>query len=289
MFEKIRDFFSKMIAEMCRNGMEEIFKNINSTAENLGKELATSPADYNSAMFLILEKLAETVILPISGMILSVFITLNLFKSVLNERERRNPFELYTKFCIKTVISIILTTNAFKITNFILNMSQEIVDKSLKVLNSDKVISLSENLDVFQAHLETLEIGKLMLIGLTFLVTFLIVWIIRILAYVVILGRFIEIFMRISLSPLAFSTFCNREFNAVGFNFVKSIFAVTLQAFLILVVIALYKAMLVNLVVDITSTESLTLFLIQLLATSLTLMFSLLQTGKISNSIFNAH
>lgn len=289
MFEKLGEFFTKLIAEMCRNGLENIFKNINATAESIGNELGTSPRDYNSEIFSILERLAETVILPIAGMILSIVIIMNLFNAMLNERERKDPFELYIKFFLKTTIAIILTTNAFKITTFILDISQNIVDKAIKVLNNDTVINLGENLDNFQAFLETLTIGKTILIGLTLFITYIIVWIIHILSYVVILGRFIEIFMRIALSPLAFSTFFNDKFSGVGFNFVKSMIAITIQAFLIMVVIALYKGMLVNLVVDISTEDSLNLFLVQILATSITLIFSLFQTNRIANSIFNSN
>nr|WP_317357539.1 CD0415/CD1112 family protein [uncultured Tyzzerella sp.] len=289
MFEMIGDFFSKLIAELCRNGLENIFNNINATAENIGNELGTNPADYNSAIFSLLEKLSETVIVPIAGMILTVVIIINLFNSVLDERQRKDPIELYIKFFLKTIIAILLTTNAFKITNYILEMGQGIVEKAIQVLNDDTVINLNENLDNFQAFLETLSVGKTILIGLTLFITYIIIWIIHILSYVVILGRFIEIFMRIALSPLAFSTFFSREFNGIGFNFVKGMIAITIQAFLIMVVIALYKGMLVNLVVDISTEESLNLFLVQILATSITLIFSLFQTNRIANSIFNAN
>ena len=289
MFEMIGDFFSKKVAEMCRSGLENIFNNINLTAQNIGKELGTNPSEYNSAIFSVLERLSETVILPIAGMILTVVIIINLFNSVLDERERKDPFELYIKFFLKTVIAILLTTNAFKITNYILDMGQEIVNKAIQVLNNDRVINLSQNLDSFQSFLETLSFGKVILIGLTLIITYIIIWIIYILSYVVILGRFIEIFMRISLSPLAFSTFFSREFNGIGFNFIKGMVAITIQAFLIMVVIGLYKGMLVNLVVDISTEESLNLFLVQILATSITLIFSLFQTNRIANSIFNAN
>ncbi len=289
MFEMIGDFFSKKVAEMCRSGLENIFNNINLTAQNIGKELGTNPSEYNSAIFSVLERLSETVILPIAGMILTVVIIINLFNSVLDERERKDPFELYIKFFLKTVIAILLTTNAFKITNYILDMGQGIVNKAIQVLNNDRVINLSQNLDSFQSFLETLSFGKVILIGLTLIITYIIIWIIYILSYVVILGRFIEIFMRISLSPLAFSTFFSREFNGIGFNFIKGMVAITIQAFLIMVVIGLYKGMLVNLVVDISTEESLNLFLVQILATSITLIFSLFQTNRIANSIFNAN
>ena len=289
MFEMIGDFFSKKVAEMCRSGLENIFNNINLTAQNIGKELGTNPSEYNSAIFSVLERLSETVILPIAGMILTVVIIINLFNSVLDERERKDPFELYIKFFLKTVIAILLTTNAFKITNYILDMGQGIVNKAIQVLNNDRVINLSQNLDSFQSFLETLSFGKVILIGLTLIIAYIIIWIIYILSYVVILGRFIEIFMRISLSPLAFSTFFSREFNGIGFNFIKGMVAITIQAFLIMVVIGLYKGMLVNLVVDISTEESLNLFLVQILATSITLIFSLFQTNRIANSIFNAN
>ena len=191
-------------------------------------------------------------------------------------------------FAVTSVIAIVLTTNSFEIVNMILNLTQTVVDNALLLFDNENV-NFAGNISEFEEALNGMEASSIFGIWVTLFITNIIIWFVGILTQIVILGRFIEIFMRISIAPIPFATFFNREFSSVGYNFVRSMGAVALQAVLIMVVIAIYKGILSSIATDIGTEEQLSIFLVKILATNLTLIFMLFQTKRIADSILNVH
>ena len=284
----IDEWWKNLLVKTSVNFLKDIFADINRVSQEIGNELGKTPESFNSQIFHLLKNLSENVVLPIAMLFVTLIIVLNLCKSLLDDRERQNPVKLYTMFTITSVIAIILTTNSFEIVNMILNLTQTVVDNALSLFDKENV-NLSANISQFEEALNSMEATDIFGIWITLFITNIIIWFVGILTQIVILGRFIEIFMRISISPVPFATFFNREFSSVGYNFVRSMGAVALQAVLIMVVIAIYKGILSSIATDIGTEEQLSIFLVKILATNLTLIFMLFQTKRIADSILNVH
>lgn len=282
--EVIKNFMS----EVSSNSLEQILLYVNKIAEEVGAELGKSPESFNSQIFKLLETFSKNVVLPIGILILTIVLVTNLCKSLLDDREMQNPLKVYFFFIITSVFAVILVTNSFEITNFIINISQTIVDKALTLFDKEAT-SITGDITKFEETLKTMEVSQIFGIWLMLILTVIIMWLVRILVQIVILGRFIEIFMRISIAPIPFATFFNRDLSSTGYNFVKSMVAVSLQAILIMVVIAIYRGTLLSIAVDVGSQESLMLFLIKILGINLTLVFMLFQTKRIADSILSVH
>lgn len=282
--EVIKNFMSGVSS----NSLEQILLYVNKIAEEVGAELGKSPESFNSQIFKLLETFSKNVVLPIGILILTIVLVTNLCRSLLDDREMQNPLKVYFFFIITSVFAVILVTNSFEITNFIINISQTIVDKALTLFNKEAT-SITGDITKFEETLKTMEVSQIFGIWLTLILTVIIMWLVRILVQIVILGRFIEIFMRISIAPIPFATFFNRDLSSTGYNFVKSMVAVSLQAILIMVVIAIYRGTLSSIAVDAGSQESLMLFLIKILGINLTLVFMLFQTKRIADSILSVH
>ncbi len=282
--EVIKNFMSGVSS----NSLEQILLYVNKIAEEVGAELGKSPESFNSQIFKLLETFSKNVVLPIGILILTIVLVTNLCKSLLDDREMQNPLKVYFFFIITSVFAVILVTNSFEITNFIINISQTIVDKALTLFDKEAT-SITGDITKFEETLKTMEVSQIFGIWLMLILTVIIMWLVRILVQIVILGRFIEIFMRISIAPIPFATFFNRDLSSTGYNFVKSMVAVSLQAILIMVVIAIYRGTLLSIAVDVGSQESLMLFLIKILGINLTLVFMLFQTKRIADSILSVH
>ena len=56
-------------------------------------------------------------------------------------------------------------------------------------------------------------------------------------------GRMIEIYLMVSLAPIPFSTFANREQNQIGQNYLRSLFALGFQGFLIIICVGIYAVL----------------------------------------------
>lgn len=60
-------------------------------------------------------------------------------------------------------------------------------------------------------------------------------WVLSICIFIVIYGRMIEIYMVTSIAPIPMATMVNREWGQMGSNYLRSLFALGFQAFLIMV------------------------------------------------------
>lgn len=123
------------------------------------------------------------------------------------------------------------------------------------------------------------------MLGLETMIVSLCMKIISVLITVILYGRMIEIYLYVSVSPIPFATFTNREWGSIGNNYVKALLGLGFQGFFMMVCVAIY-AVLVN---TITVADNLHTAIWSVAAYTVILCFSLFKTGSLSKSIFNAH
>lgn len=153
-------------------------------------------------------------------------------------------------------------------------------------------ISGSTSLDVqatltsmFNSQIDSMGIGELIGLGMETMIISLCMKIMSVLITVILYGRMIEIYLYVSVSPIPFATFTNREWGSIGNNYVKALLGLGFQGFFMMVCVAIY-AVLVN---TITVADNLHTAIWSVAAYTVILCFSLFKTGSLSKSIFNAH
>lgn len=88
-----------------------------------------------------------------------------------------------------------------------------------------------------------------------------------------------------SVAPIPMATMMNRESTHIGQNYLKSLGALGLQAFLIIICVAIYAA----LVHTISVTSDISAALWTCMGYTVLLCFSLFKTGSLAKSIIGAH
>ena len=88
-----------------------------------------------------------------------------------------------------------------------------------------------------------------------------------------------------SLAPIPFATMSNREWGHVGTNYFRGLFALAFQAFLMMVCVAIYAA----LISSVRISSNMHSALIGVAAYTVILCFSLMKTGSLSKQIFGSH
>ena len=99
---------------------------------------------------------------------------------------------------------------------------------------------------------------------------------------VVIYGRMIGLYLVCSVALIPFATMTNREWGQVGNNYLKSLFALGFQFFLILVCVRIYAV----LIKVMTLSDNLHIAIFSLAVYIVLLCFMLLKSSAISKSIF---
>ena len=88
-----------------------------------------------------------------------------------------------------------------------------------------------------------------------------------------------------SVAPIPFATLTNREWGQIGTNYLRGLFALAFQAFLMMVCVGIYAVLVSSLQVS----DNLMTALLGVTAYTVLLCFSLLKTSSLSKAIFNAH
>ena len=128
------------------------------------------------------------------------------------------------------------------------------------------------------------DISVLLLVMETSLVS-LCMKIMSVLITVILYGRMIEIYAYCSVSPIPFATMTNREWGQIGNNYLKGLFALGFQGFLIMICVGIYAVLVGEMVLA----DNLHSAIFSLAAYTVILCFSLFKSGALAKSIFNAH
>ena len=109
--------------------------------------------------------------------------------------------------------------------------------------------------------------------------------ILAIIIFVIVYGRMIEIYLWVSLAPIPFATFGNREQSMMGQNYVRSLFALGFQGFLIMICVGMYAV----LIQTVAFSSDIIGSLWGVMGYTVLLIFTLFKTGSLAKSVFHAH
>ena len=153
------------------------------------------------------------------------------------------------------------------------------------VISGDTNIDIESTLEQMRASMETMGIGELLGLSIETLLISLCLKIMSILITVILYGRMIEIYCTVSIAPIPIATMSNREWGSIGTNYLKGLFALAFQGFLIMVCVAIYAVLINNMIIAANIHSA----LFSVAAYTVILCFSLFKTGSLAKSLFNAH
>lgn len=284
LFEKIADWLKEGLIEAITGQYTSIFQSVNSQVSDVASQVGRTPQAWNSGVFSMIQNLSESVVVPIAGMILTFVLVYELIQMILekNNMHEFDTFNIY-KWIFKTLVAAYLLTNCFTITMAVFDVAQHVVSQSAGIINGN--LDVTASLADLQTQLEAMGVWELIGLWLETNIINLCMWILSIVIFVIVYGRMIEIYLTVSLAPIPFSTMANREWGAMGQNYLRSLFALGFQGFLILVCIAIYAV----LVQSIPASGSIHGAIWGTAGYTVLLAFALFKTGSLSKSVFNAH
>ena len=191
---------------------------------------------------------------------------------------------IFFKWTFKTFIAVLILSNTFNIVMAVFDVAQHVVNNAGGLIAADTAVTI-EMFEEFEASLWEMSIG--LLIGLWFqtLIIDITLHALSIVIFIIVYGRMVEIFLYTSLAPIPLATLSNREFGGMGQNYFKSLCAIGLQGFLILVCVGIYAV----LIQGIATSGSPIMAVWTVLGYTVLLCFTLFKTGGVAKSILGAH
>ena len=234
----------------------------------------------------MIETLSETVILPIAGVILAIVMTLELIQ-IITDRNNFHEIEtaVFFKWMFKSACAVLIVTNTWTIVMGVFEAAQSVVAGAAGVVVSDATVDVSSITAGLEERLMEMDIGPL--IGLWFQSLFVNVtaWAVAICIFIVIYGRMLEVYLTASIAPIPMATMMGREWGGMGQNYLRSLFALAFQAFLIIVCVAIYAVLVQNIATE----EDIIMAIWSCVGYTVLLCFTLFKTGSLSKAVFNAH
>ena len=282
----INDWLKSGLVSAILNMYGQIFTELNTQIGDISNQVSQTPEQWNSGVFSMIRNLSETVVIPIAGVILTFVVCYELIQMIVERNNMHNSdtFELF-KWVFKTFAAVFILTHTFDIVMSIFEVAQHVVSSSSGLLVGSLSISMDDALTAMRDTLNAMETFELLGFFLETLIIRLLIFIMTIAAFILVYGRMIEIYCVVSIAPLPLSTMANSQWGQIGNNYLKALFALAFQGFLILICVAIYAV----LIQTIPLTDNVHTALLTRTAISAMLIFALFKTSGLSKAVFNAH
>jgi hypothetical protein len=285
LIEKINEFIKGLLVSGIMDILTNTFNTLTSRIDEVSNCLGQSPSDFQPAVFSMIRNLSENVIMPIAGIVLTFIACYELIQLVMAHNNLAN-FEtwIFFKWVFKTFLAVLLISNTMTITMAVFDVAQHVVNSAGGLIQSSTDVDIY-TYEAIQNVLNASSTGELFSIFLQSFVVQFLIYILSALIFVIVYARMIEIYLMVSLAPIPFATFGNKEQSMIGQNYVRSLFALGFQGFLIMVCVGIYAVLIQTIALDTDIIGSLW----GVMGYTILLAFTLFKTGTIAKSIFNAH
>lgn len=285
-WEKITEWLKEMLVSGIMDNVNGMFDNVNSKVAEIAGQVGATPQGWNGGIYNMIRNLSDNVILPIAGVILAFVMTLELIQLITDKNNMHDVDTwMFFKWIFKTACAVLIVTNTWNIVMGVFDVAQSVVNSASGIIVSDTSIALTDNIADFEARLMEMDIGPLLGLWLQSSIIGISMWVMGVCIFLICYGRMIEIYCVTSLAPVPMATMANREWGQMGQNYLRSLFALGFQGFLIIVCVAIYAVLIQNIVIE----TDISAAIWTCMGYTVLLCFTLFKTGSLSKSLFNAH
>ena len=283
---RLTEWLTELLVSSIMGNLTGLFDGINDKVSEIAANVGSTPQSWNGGVFSMVQNLSETVMVPIAGVILTFVMTIELIQMII-DRNNLHDFEtfMFYKWIFKTFAAVLIVTNTWNIVMAVFDVAQSVVSSAAGVIIADTSIDLNTIIVDLEARLMEMEIGPLFSLWFQSMLMGMLSWVLTICIFVIVYGRMIEIYLVTSVAPIPMATMSNREWGQMGQNYLRSLFALGFQAFLIIICVAIYAVLIRSISVE----ADVIAALWTCIGYTVLLCFSLFKTSSVSKSIFNAH
>ena len=286
LWDKVTEWLKELLIGSIMSNLTGLFDNVNRQVAGIADNVGATPQACNGGVFGMIRNLSDNVILPIAGVILALVATLELIQMIV---DRNNMHDMDTfmlaKWVFKTACAVVIVTNTWNIVMAVFDVAQSVVSRASGLVIADTDIRIDSVIVGLEAKLAEMELGALfglwvqsMFVGFT-------MWALAICIFIITYGRMIEIYLVTSVAPIPMATMVNREWGQMGQNYLRGLFALGFQAFLIIICVAIYAILVRGIAVE----TDVSTAIWTCMGYTVLLCFTLFKTSSLARSIFHAH
>ena len=284
--DAITDWLKELLISGILSNLSGLFDSVNEKVADITTQVGLTPQAWNGGIFRMVQNLSNTVILPIAGVILTIVMTLELIQ-MLTERNNLNDVDtwMFFRWIFKSACAVLIVSNTWNIVMGVFDLTQNVVNRASGVIVGNTSINFSNIVTDLETQLEAMDLGPLLGLWVQSFFVGITMWALTICIFVITFGRMIEIYLVTSVAPIPMATMMGKEWGNMGQSYLRSLFALGFQAFLIMVCVAIYAVLIRNIGTggDVSSA------IWTCMGYTVLLCFTLFKTGSLAKSVFVAH
>ena len=284
-WEQFTKWLKEVLVDGVMNNLTGLFDAVNAEVADIANQIGSTPQGWNAGIYNMIRSLSNNVILPIAGVILAAIATIELIQLITDKNNMHDVDTwMFLKWMFKTACAVLIVSNTWDIVMGVFDVAQTVIDRAAGTIIGSTSINVGQYFSDLEARLMQMDIAPL--IGLWFETLFvnLTIWILVICIFLISYGRMIEIYLVTSVAPIPMATMVNREWGHMGTNYLRSLFALGFQGFLIIVCVAIYAVLVRTMII----TTSITAAIWTCFGYTVLLCFTLFKTGSLAKSVFHA-
>ena len=285
--ESLVEWLKEILVGGIVNNLSGMFDSVNSQVGAIAGQVGATPQAWNGAIYSMIRTLSDNVILPITGVILAFVMTMELIQMISDKNSMHGDVDtwMFFKWIFKTACAVLIVTNTWNIVMGVFDVGQSVVNSAAGVISGDASVDITTVVVDLEERLMEMDLGPLFGLWFQSLFVGICTWALTICIFIITFGRMIEIYLVTSVAPIPMATMASRESGNIGQNYLRSLFALAFQGFLIIVCVAIYAALVQNIAVG----TDISYAIWTCMGYTVLLCFTLFKTGSMAKSIFSAH
>ena len=249
-WDKITEWLKGLLVSGIMSNLTGLFEGINGQVTEIASNVGKTPQAWNGSIFSMIKSLSENVVVPVAGIILTFVLCLELIQMLI-DRNNMHDFDtfIFFKWLFKAAAAVLIVTNTWNIVMGVFDVAQSVVNSAAGSIGANTAIDVNSVVANLEARLKEMDIGPLFGMWFQSMLMGIVTWVLTICIFIVIYGRMIEIYMVTSVAPIPMASMMNRDWGQMGQNYLRSLFALGFQAFLIMVCVAIYATLVQNIAI----------------------------------------
>lgn len=286
-WQKFTDWLKEILIGGITDALSGLFDTVNTRVGEIAGQVGATPQGWNGGIYNMIRSLSDNVILPIAGVILAIVMTMELIQIITDKNNMHGEVDTWFifKWVFKTACAVLIVSNTWNIVMGVFDVAQSVVNNASGVVVGNVSLDLANSLADLEARLNEMEVWSLLGLWLQATIVKLTMNALNICIFIIVYGRMIEIYLVTSVAPIPMATSMNREWGQMGQNYLRSLFALGFQGFLIIICVAIYAVLVQNMIVD----TNISTAIWSCMGYTVLLCFTLFKTGSLAKSLFNSH
>ncbi len=255
-----------------------------------GSSLTNSMGEYMPTIFEYAHAIMTSIMMPVAYVILALFFLLEIQKASTRIEASGGGNQLGAEMIFKIMLKLALCKIAIDFAPTILEAMYSVttyLTRQVYDIVASDTLGIGIDTAALEPMLDSLGFWTALICLILCFVVYLVTMVAVAIANIIVVTRFIELYVYFALAPIPMATFPSDELSQIGKGFLKSFFSVSIQGTIIFIVLTFYP-ILFNAAFSNAGNEDIFSSLLKILGYAIVLVLAVFSSGKWAKAISNA-